>query len=735
MKRVALSLCILALPGLAHSQTFQRGTGPGDRFYKDQSSFSLKLPQAQRGGAVRWTVGADGRQEFVRDEYVILESEVKIYYQDIVMSADKISLNLKTKDAVAEGNVVLDQGPRRLSANRIVYNLDSERGTLFEAKGSFEPSVYFIGEKIEKIDEDTFVLTNGIFTSCDIEDPSWSFKLKRGVITLDDYARLTNISFRARRAPLLWLPYIVWPTKRERSQGLLIPKPGFSSRFGSFIKTAYFVPFGDSADTTISAEAYSKGYYALGTETNYVPSTATKGQVLGYVVRDPETNDLEWKYEYRHTQDDLPGGFRGVVDVRDYSNLDFFQRFERRFELNTLSNIYSSAYLTRNRSNYSINLRADRREHFLGQESRIFEQLPSLELRTYPNRVGKSPLYFSLESSAAHLRTNLGADYYRTDLRPTLTLQLETPPWFSIKPQLSLRQTYYTSTLDPATQQITDDSLNRFYAQGEVELVGPSFSRVFSREIANFARFKHVIEPRVKYIHTTDVEDQNRVIRFDTVDSPFLPLVPDLAEYSITQRIIGKEKGENTSARDLMSFTIRQSVALSGHFQSFASGSLRENRFTPVTLTAHINPYQRITIDASASIGNETRRLDQSSLSANLSGKNSYMNLTWFATYRRPGQTFGGSSQVRLATGFPIIAEKLRADAQLNYDATRGTFLEQRYIVGFFASCYTVSLEYRDFLQLRGAVQPVRGRDYQLSIGLKNVGTFVDLRGSLDTLF
>src|SRR3712207_7746775 len=41
--------------------------------------------------------------------------------------------NFKTRDVVAEGNVVIDQGPTRMSATQAVYNLDSKTGTFFNA--------------------------------------------------------------------------------------------------------------------------------------------------------------------------------------------------------------------------------------------------------------------------------------------------------------------------------------------------------------------------------------------------------------------------------------------------------------------------------------------------------------------------------------------------------------------------------------------------------------------------
>lgn len=706
--------------------------------------FRFKPADVQKGGEVRWEVAEGGRVEVEKDEYAILERDVKLYYQDLTLRADKITYNLKTKDAVAEGHVVIDQGPTRVAANQAVYNLESRTGTFFGATASMDPSMYFSGERIEKIDDDTFRLTNGVLTSCDLDRPAWSFHVGSAEVTLDDYAHMRNLSFRTRGVPVFWTPVLVWPTKKERSQGFLIPRLRFANDIGDRMELGYFIPFGDSVDATIFAELNTRSYNGGGIELRYLPSQNVKlGEVRAFSIHDPESGKQQWKYQYQHAQEGLPGGFRGVIDVQDYSDLQFFQKWDSDSRLQTLSNIYSSAYLTKNRPGLSINILTDRREIFLGRtfvpESGImelrqrFEQLPSVQFRMYPQQVASTPLYFSLESSASHLRTSgllagPNADYFRADFFPTLSLQLRTPPWFSIKPQISFRETYYSTTLDPndpAGRTTVEESLHRSYAQGQVEVVGPSFSRVLNRGAGGFSKFKHVIEPRFRYIYTTNVEEQERVIRFDTVDSPFLPIVRDSLEYSFTQRLLGKEKGEGGSPREVLSLSFRQAVALSKPFPGTSFASRTNHKFTPMVATLRVNPYQSLTLDASTTIGNISHQIDQTSLSANLAGtgkrSDKYLGLTWFASYRAPGQTTGDSSQIRVNTGSNVWRDRMRADVQVSFDANRGRFLEQRYLIGVTGSCYGLSFEFRRYLVYDPNERPIT--DYGLVVTLKNVGT------------
>ncbi|MGZ8867903.1 MAG: LPS-assembly protein LptD [Thermoanaerobaculia bacterium] len=703
------------------------------------------------GGEVKVSIREGGRVEAEKDEYTIFEGGVTIEYQDIKLTADKVTYNLKTKDVTAEGNVIIDQGPTRIAATQAIYNLDSKVGTFFNAKGTMN-EIHFSGTRIEKVDEDTYRLIDGVFTSCDMDRPAWSFHIGSAEVNVDDYAYLRNVSFRARRLPILWTPRLIWPTKSERSQGLLIPRLQFGSDFyGTRLELGYFIPFGRSVDATITADVTEAGHYGAGVNLRYVPSeNVTLGDFYAIGVQDPqpelltpgvtESQSLRWRYRWQHAQDNLPGGFRGVIDIQDFSDLEFFRRFDKDPTLTTLSNIYSSAYLTRNNPRFSLNILADRRELLFARQEQ-FEQLPGIQMRMYPQRIAGSPLHFSMESSASHLRTNSVAgsegtiSYYRTDVFPTLSLQMRTPPWLSIRPQISARGTYYSASLerDPITQRGTfsEEPIDRFYTQGQVEMVGPSFSRIFNRSMGGFSRFKHVIEPRVRYVYTSGTSNQDRLIRFDTVDSPYLPVVRDTIEYSLTQRVIAKERGENGQAREVMSFSLRQTAALSKPFTTTTrSSAFLENKYTPLDATLRVNPYQSITVDASARFGSVSKQLDQTSLSANLVGSGDragkYLSLTWFATYKDPVTDTGDSSQVRINTGSTFLKDRIRADVQLNFDAKDAKFLEQRYILGGTGSCYGLAVAYRRFLIYPRGIEDT-DQSVDIAVTLKNVGTIGSL--------
>ncbi|HEY6842548.1 MAG TPA: LPS assembly protein LptD, partial [Thermoanaerobaculia bacterium] len=684
----------------------------------------------------------------------------------------KFTYNFKTKDVTGQGHVILDQGTTRLAGSQMVFNLASKTGTFFNATGSMEPAMYFTGEKLEKVSDDKYRLTNGVLTSCDLDSPSWSIAVARADVTLDDYAYLHRATFKIHKFPLIWLPTLIWPTKGDRSQGFLIPRvsfsncaPGSAHCFGNRFELGYFIPFGQTADVTLYGDLSSTGYNGFGVDFRYRPNQNVKlGEFNGYVVNDVLDHKKQWDYSYQHSQENLPGGFRGVVDIEDFSDLDFFRNYSRDPRVHTLSQIYSSAYLTKNTTTYSVNFLADRRDIILGHTNpadlaspllkQRFEQLPALQYRMYPMRLFGSPLYFAMESSASHLVTNgsltgPSADYFRGDVFPTLSLQVPSPAWFSIKPQISARETWYSQSqiVDPTTLKSTaaDESVRRAYVQGQIETVGPSFSRIYNKTIGSFTRFKHVIEPRLTYVYTSNVTTvQQRIIQFDTVDTPFLPVVPHSVQYELVQRLIGKEKSGG-SAREVLSFSLRQSASLSRPFTSTTGGNIsnstvppgQNNRFTPVVAALHVNPYQSLTFDANATFGNVSHQLDQVSVAANIMGtgkqSDKYLTFSWFETLRQPipttpttppstATTFTtGGSQLRLNSGTSLMHERIRFDTQLTYDASQGQFIDERYLIGGTASCYGIAFEYRRYLVYDPLPRPKN--TFGFAVTLKNVGT------------
>jgi hypothetical protein len=405
-----------------------------------------------------------GRDEFLLKEYV------DIRFGDTRLQADFVRYVPSTHEAYAEGNVILDQGSARITAESLVYNLESGTGTFLKARGYAEPSFYFEAERVQKISRNELEIIDATFTACTQPIPYWSFNFGHGLLRLDEYAYLHNLSFKIGRATVFYTPYLIWPIKTDRASGLLFPEFGFSRRGGTVISNAFYWAMRRNMDATFHLDYLSLAGYGTGVEYRYVPSESGKGRFTGYYIHDRRVEEEQredipvdrWVIDYTHNQD-FASGWRLVAAANFISDFDYFLDFERDLRLSTNPQAVSNLFLTRSWGFYSLNLRGERREQlvrvplrplpfgspfFATEEDAIVRWTqPEIELRGRRQRLGRSPLFLTLESSADWFRKgDDGADYQRFDLFPLFSSQLSGVPWLDVDASAGYRGTRYTQS-------------------------------------------------------------------------------------------------------------------------------------------------------------------------------------------------------------------------------------------------------------------------------------------------
>ncbi len=753
---------------IAWSVAAQTSFGPTDPFesrFKTKASFQIRFRVPEKGGEVRLTTKNPVHYE--KDVFWEGSGEVTIEYQDVKITADRAHYDFPTKTATLDGHVVIDQGPTRMSGSHAVFRVEDKTGRLENATADLAPTYHVVAQAIDKIGPATYRIEKGIFTSCDLPRPEWSFYLSEADVTLDDYARMKNVSFRAGPVPVLYTPWLVWPTKQDRASGLLVPGLGYNSRRGGYLGLSYYWMTSRATDSTTQLDLYSRGAVGVGEELRWTPSAESAGVLQAYAIRDPEATvcvPLEeepggtqpcvmpdgvsgvfaqrertrWKTRLDHVSDDLPFGFRGVLSVHEYSDEQFLRDFERAFALSSSRQTLSRGFLTKNFGDDSINLRVERSETFYGTKV-VQERLPSLEYFRRTSRLGRSPFFLALESSVSWLYVDRGpglthGEYGRADFHPTLSIPWKSVPWLSLTAKGGGRWTGYTDSTNEGQTALTGDSLTRSYAEAGASLVGPSFSRIYEGTIGPFGRFKHVIEPRVDYEYVSDVDDPLRIPIYDEIDTS---LGRNQVRYAIVNRLLARPADAKAGggANEIASFEIAQTHALRlpqvatatpSSFESFAE------RTGPIEGNLRLAPAGFFAFDGRVAYDVHVSRVTAVSVATSVNWKTNYLNATWFSSEPAPvagSTTSTRTDQIRVAAGLDL-GKALRVDTQLNYDAQQNKLLEDRSLLSYSGSCYAVFLEVR---QLR--LPPSTRRDYRLVVNLKDVGTLLDMNGSLDRIF
>ncbi len=763
----AIGMLLAALPGTARAQQVPPAGPPAITApaaatpapaatpaapAPDRITFELRVPPERGGGTIS---GSAAELESFGEAQVTASGAVEIHYRDVIVHAERLSLDRDTMTVQAEGDVVFDQGPQRISGQRVDFELEQRTGTFWQATAFVHPDYYFSGDVISKTGPNDFAVDNGIFTSCTGDkSPDWSFAMSSAEVEVEGYAHIKNARLRVKKLPVFYWPYMLWPAKTERTSGLLVPNIGYSKRRGEYLGLAWYQVLGPSYDNTLYVDGYTEGFYGAGDEFRYRPSDTTKGNARFYFFHNEELQEDAWRLDWAHVADKLPFGMRGVVDIEHYSDFEVFRDFERSESQNTRRYVYSNAFVSGNWGAHSLNILADRRETFLGnnQETVLQSQLPEIAYRLRERKLGASPFYLSLGATANYLSAeragSYSAGYGRFDLQPEVKLPLRPAPWLSVAVAAGGRATwwgdsYSTYEVDPVTgvseqrcgdetvaadQVYCGDTLTRVYPAGSVEMVGPSFSRIFDTGGKSFSKFKHVIEPRWTYGYTGNFDEQSRVAQFDEID---LLIPSNFAEIALVNRLLARPADATQGgAFEILSFELSQAYSFdqTQPLQRSRDG-LTTDPSSPLFAKLRFNPSRAFSLQAQAAYNTLFAGLDSTSLSGTAKLRRGNLGLTWFTryaseSYNDPGRSDTISDQIRFAFGYEILPQRLRLEGQVNYDVANGDIQQQRYFLNYISQCWGVQLEGREYT--RGLVVD---RDYRLSVTLKNVGTFLDISG------
>ena len=759
-----IAVILTVLPAALFAQ--EPSSDPFEARFRQRSTFQIKFKVPEKGGEVHLYTK---HQQYVQDVSWDGSEDVLIEYQDLKITADKGHYDFPTKTATLTGHVVVDQGPTRLAGSRAVIQLEAKTGSIEDATADLAPAYHIVAKTIEKIGETTYRVYDGIFTSCDLPRPEWSFHMAQATVTLDDYAHMKGVSFRAGPLPVFYTPYFVWPTKENRASGFLVPGVGYSGQRGAYVGLTYYWVTGRSTDVTANVDLYSKGSFGLGTEFRWTPTPESAGVFRGYAIHDrqatvcvdvsdapPGSNSScvlpngtpgvyatqtrnRWKFRLDHVAEDLPYGFRGVVSINDYSDDQFLRDYERNFGVATSSQILSSAFLSKNFGDDSLNLRFERNET-LFTPSILQERLPTVEFFRRTSRLGATPLYLALEASLSGLFINRGSNlphgtYGRADLHPTLSLPWKGIPWLSLTARAGGRWTGYTNSTDDLETHFTGEAAERVVGEASVSLVGPSFTRIYDGSLGPYGKFKHVIEPRVDYTYVSNVPDPARFPVYDDIDTK---LGTNQVHYALVNRLLARPADlKQGSATEIASLEIGQTYNVTPQQTTISATATVPTlgKASPVEAILRLTPGSLFQFDGRVDYDTHVDTVTAASVTASVSWKASFVNLTWFESRAVLSSPPGPitlsppSDQVRAAAGLDI-AKWLRVDTQLNYDAHNHVMLEDRSLLTFVAKCFTVFVEVREL-----RVPPSPRREYRLVVNLKDVGTLLDVNGSLDRLF
>jgi LPS-assembly protein len=742
--------------------------------------------------------------ERIGPDHFIRRGDVVIDLGDTQIYADEVEFFTDQNRMTATGNVVVSQANSRIAADRADFDLKTKLGTFYNAWGmapvgpqktrptsvpgpsaalagglfgsvsaaatsiasqalTADTDVYFFGETIQKTAAKKYRITNGGFTTCVQPTPRWELHSSTVVLNLDEYTMLRNAVFRVKGVPLLYTPFLYYPTKRDdRATGFLLPTYGATSYRGQSIHNAFFWAIDRSQDATGLYDWFSSAQ-GVGSEYRYNFGPASNGNFKTYWLDQEATTDQSGapvnatrSYELRGAgNQSLPHGFRARANVNYFSSLTAMQTSN--------TNIYDAS---RNQRNYggnvvglirefSVNGTMDRNEYFTGvNSSALYSSWPRVTVSRNERPLLGSRAYFSLVGDYSNLVRENTLDGVTTDqsntrleFMPQLRYPFTRWQWFTVNTTINWRDTYYARSLAPGTSTAIDDGLNRNFFQFQARFTGPVFARVWNTPESGYAeKFKHSVEPFLSVDRTTAIDVFDRIIQVDPSDS----IVGSATRYvyGVVNRFYAKQRRPGAAiaqAREIASVDVTQSYytdARSAQYdQAYSTSFLGAppSNFSPIAVNARAAPTDLLSVTLRAEIDSHYLALRTISANGSLSGSRVTATAGWSKRAFIQGlPAFNDKDsldQYISASGTTHTTDNsVGATYSFNYDVLRSRLLQQR-ITGFYNSqCCGLAFEYQVF-NFSGLTTGVTGltEDHRffMSFTLAGLGNFSPFNGAL----
>ncbi|HMJ09471.1 MAG TPA: LPS assembly protein LptD, partial [Pyrinomonadaceae bacterium] len=300
----------------------------------------------------------------------------------------------------------------------------------------------------------------------------------------------------------------------------------------------------------VRTRANSRSYFDFG-------FYAVKDRVLG-ANRDKEHPDQGGSIVYAQGVHYFANGFTAAADVRLTSNLAFRQVFSDGIQQIISPIEVSQVFVNKSWDNYTLNLLARSQVISIPNVRIKTRNLPSINFDKRPSMLSfLNPVYFSFKSSLEGVsrreevddvnlyRQQTGSDPVvtpvlgqRLDLYPELTLPISTK-YFNFTATGAMRVTYYSNSFNDMRQVIGRDVIRK-YGEFQFDVRPVALARnYYGKE--NAFKFRHVIEPFVTYRYINGVDNFNKIIRFDYIDTM---TDTNEIEFGVTNRIFTRRYAE-----------------------------------------------------------------------------------------------------------------------------------------------------------------------------------------------
>jgi LPS-assembly protein len=541
-------------------------------------------------------IKADSMDHNQTDDIITARGNVVLLWQGATLTSDIATYDRTKKTLLATGNVVIIKGEDTIKGDTVTLDLDSVRGDL--AKGRIflkQNNIHITSDKVTRTGENDYSASQGIYTTCDAETPSWKIGASDLDMTVEEYGTAKNVFFYIKDMPVFYFPYVVFPVKRERQSGFLFPRFGWSNKKGAESDIFYYWAISPSQEATIDLDIQTKRGVGAGLDYRYLRKQGSTGNLGGYLIYDQNTENPRGVIAQSHREI-----FSPQMNLRTSINMTTDRLFlsdygEKSGDYNRQSNDSTVNFL-KTWQNYALtaNLRYTQ-DYYAASNNGTLQTLPEIGLAAVRQEILTTPIYFDLDSSASNFYRENGVRGQRLYGFPRLTLVSGIPGYLNISAYAGTHLRAYDSDNIAYGSSVNEQDGSLLPEAGL--RISTSFSKVYDIGGETLKKLRHEIMPELVY-KLTPQQDQSRLPQYNYLDRI---THQNILYYSLTSFLGGKfRNGETSEYRDLMRLKISQGYSIDGGRQDLLTMVDTQRPWSDVILESDtwLHPQARLLLDA-----------------------------------------------------------------------------------------------------------------------------------------
>ena len=675
------------------------------------------------------------------------------------ISANEVTAS-GTQNLTYSGNVTVSQGDRLIKADEAVY--DGDAGTLvtsgnisihtpqltINSPASLESN---LKSNVSTFSDATFQLNGSVargssklvtvnneqkstevedftFTTCPVGDNSWYFKA--GSVELDQndsFGESYHNVLYVKDVPVLYLPYLNFPTTNRRKSGLLYPSVSISSNNGADYEQPIYWSIASNYDYTFTPRLMSKRGLLLGNEFRYMPIENSIGTfIFDYIPNDNDwalsenfDDDSRYFFRWKHTSSFFNNDLTFDIDYQrvrngDYDYLDDLGAKETNVTDDHLKQSLKAAY---DRPDFHI--QAEARDYQRLQPDTIlghrpFSMLPQISGQYY-STVGSLTLNFNGEMTRFSSSSDSRAQNFeatRIHFEPEIGMQLFNMRGTSVDASLRGFFTHYSqdSIEDMPDYYRTnlgftelDSSVNRALYLAQIKA-----KTTLERKVLDL-RHTQTFEPEVLYQYIP-YEDQSNIALYDTTDR-----MSDYYSNFSFRNYTGKDRIADINAitmgvtsrlldphdREIVRFGVSQTYSFNTSKVTLAPRDpINTSPRSPMAMFFNAEPVNGLTLHAGLSYDSEEDNLKSWNAMTQYKNENGLLVQVGYRFADKGNRSLANDlvdlSQLGLVTSVPIN-EKISVSFAAYNDLEQNEDIDTKAAIKFEDCCWSLSFVYENY--------------------------------------